>query len=165
MTVFAKVQINDQSFRQAETFLATVPLEMRTGVLPKAMRAAAATVERAARQLAPDSVKSGSREKWSKKVKQQRASTKQHKQTIGHSSVRNYQSAMAIYVGPLYPAGNLINAIGHPHKQVLWGRSTGVTLPETDYLEKAANQTATEQQSAFVNKVKSETEKILKKSP
>jgi hypothetical protein len=163
MTVFAKVEINEQSFRQAESLLTQLPLEMRTGVLPKAMRAAAAPVETLARQLAPDSVKSGSRKYWSKKVREARTATKQHKQTIGHSSVRTYGDAVAIYVGPLHPAGNLINAIGHPHKQVLWGRQTGVTLPPTKYLEQAADQTKAEQQSAFIEKVKSETEKILAK--
>jgi hypothetical protein len=170
VTVFAKVEVLQESFRQAEAHLTAIPFELRTAVLPKALLAAAAPVVQAARKLAPDSVKSGSRKKWSKKVRDARSGTKQHKETIGTSSVRQYGgrgaaagSVLAIYAGPLYPQGNLINAIGHPHAQVLWGRKTGTTLPATDYLLRASEQTKSEQQSAFVSKVKSESERILAK--
>lgn len=161
MTVFAKVEINEQSFREADAQLARLPLELRTGVLPKALRAAAAPVEKKARQLAPDSQKSGSRRKWSKKLRMLRSSTAPHKQTIGHSTVRQYGDTTAIYVGPIHPAGNLINVIGHQHNQVLWGNRTGVTLPGTKYLQDAARQTAGQQQAAFVDKVKAETDKLI----
>ena len=162
MSVFATVKIDEQSFRQAEAFLTRVPFEMRTGIIPKALGAAANPVVTYARELAPDSVRSGSRQLWSKKMQAARSATKQHKDTIGKSTVRQYgQGKAAIYIGPLYPAGNLINVIGHPHKQMLWGRATGSVLPPTDYLNKAAQLTAAAQQSAFVAKVQSETDKIL----
>lgn len=165
MTVFATVQIDEQSFKEAESFLARVPLEMRTGIIPKALGAAAMPVVQEARAMAPDSVRSGSRKFWSKKLRQARAATAQHKDTIGKSTVRQYSGghSLAIYVGPLYPAGNLINAIGHPHNQVLWGHKTGNVIPPTDYLARAAQTTEGAQQNAFVSKVKTETDKLLKK--
>ena len=164
MTVFATVSINQELYRAAEEHITQLPFELRTGVITKAISAAAEPVVKAARVLAPDSVKSGSRQHWSKSLRQKRVSTKQHKDTIGKSTVRQYGSGTsAIYIGPLYPTGNLINVIGHPHAQVLWGRSTGTTLPPTDYLLRAAEQTKSQQQSAFVGKVKSESERILAK--
>ena len=164
MTVFATVNINAQSFQKAEAFLSQLPLEMRTGVIPKALGAAANPVVTLAREYAPDSVKSGSRKRWSKALQRKRAGTKQHKETIGKSTARQYGSGKAaIYVGPLYPQGNLINAIGHPHKQVLWGRDTGAVLPPTTYLDLAGQNSLSAQQSEFVAKVESETAKILAK--
>ena len=159
---FAKVAISEESFRAADVILSRLELETRIVVLEKAVRAAASPVVRAARQNAPDSRRTGSRDLWSKKLKQARANTKQHKDTIGMSSVRNYRGGLiAVYVGPLYPAGNLINAIGHPHEQVLWGRRTGKTLPPTDYLERAGKSTTSEVQAAFIGSVQTQTEKIL----
>lgn len=155
------VVIDEQSFREADQLLARLPFELRTGVIPAALRAAAGPVERAARKLAPDSQESGTRERWSKKVQALRANTAPHHQTIGHSTVREYGEITAIYVGPIHPAGNLINVIGHPHKQVLWGRSTGQTIPPNYYLAAAAEQTKGEQQAAFVAKVRAETDKLL----
>jgi hypothetical protein len=160
---FARVEISEESFREADALLATIPFEVRTKVVQAGLRAAAAPVAAKARRLAPDSVKSGTRDKWSKKLRDQRSNTPQHRKTIGASSVRTYRdSLMAIYVGPIHPAGNLINVIGHSHKEVLWGRSTGRVLPPTKYLSDAAEQTKAQQQAAFVNKVRSETEKLLK---
>lgn len=163
MTVFAKVEINDQAFQQADAELARLPFELRTGVIPKALRAAAAPVEKKARQLAPDSEKSGSRKKWSRKVRQKRAGTKPHKQTIGHSTVRRYRDSDAIFVGPLHPQGNLINVIGHDHNQVLWGNRTGWVIHPTRYLQDAAQQTQGQQQTAFVDRVRTESAKIIAK--
>jgi hypothetical protein len=161
MTVFAQVQIDENQFREADAQLARLPLELRTNVLPKGLRAAAAPVEKKARQLAPDSEKSGSRRKWSRKVRQKRASTKPHKQTIGHSTVRRYKTSDAIYVGPVHPQGNLINVIGHNHNQVQWGNRTGWIVQPTTYLQEAAQQTKAQQQTAFVDKVRSESDKLL----
>lgn len=162
MAVFAQVKIDEQSFRQAEEDLVRLPLELRNKVLTPALSSAAMPVVETAKQLAPDSKKTGSRDKWSKKVRDARSGTKSHKATIGKSSVRKYGDTLqAIYVGPLHPAGNLINVIGHPHRQVLWGRVTGKTLPPTQYLHTAAASTTAAQQAAFVAKVKTETDKLL----
>ena len=159
---FATVEISNESFQSADAQLSRLAFEVRTSVLEKGVRAAAAPVVNRARQLAPDSVKGGSRSRWSKKLKAARQNTKQHKDTIGVSSIRHYRgSTVAIYAGPIHPAGNLINVIGHPHNQVLWGRHTGVTLPPTDYLQRAAQETKAEQQAAFVDKITSESAKLL----
>lgn len=155
------VEIDQQAFAAAEAFLTRVEFELRTKVIEKALKAATKPVIAVARRLAPDSVKSGSRGAWSNRVRNKRSNTAQHKDTIGYSTVRNYGSVAAIYVGPIHPAGNLINVIGHPHEQVLWGKHTGVTLPPTEYLERAAEQTKDDQQAAFVAEVQRETDRIL----
>lgn len=164
MTFFAQVQIDQASFTKAEQFLTRVDFELRTKVLDTALKAAAAPVIKRAEKLAPDSVKSGSRGAWSNKTRARRAGTAQHKNTIGRSAVRNYGAIAAIYVGPLHPAGNLINVIGFQHEQVLWGRHTGATLPPTEYLQQASEQTKDAQQAAFVAAVERETDKILAKA-
>ena len=162
MSTYAKVEISEASFQAASAFLTRLEFEMRTAVVDKALRKAAAPPIALAKQLAPDSKKTGSRDKWSRKTKAARASTKQHKQTIGASTVRHYGSGtMAIYVGPIHPAGNLINVIGHQHRQMLWGRASGQIIPGTKYLKDAGEQTVPQQNAAFVNTVKSEVEKIL----
>lgn len=157
----AQVKINEQSFREADQLLTRIPFELRTKIIPQAIRAAARPVVSSARQLAPDSVKTGSRKHWSRKVRDQRAATKQHKDTIGVSSVRQYGSVVAIYVGALWPAGVLVNVIGHEHAEMWWGKATGRTLPGHGYLEQAGTSTAAAQQSEFVNKVRIETDKVL----
>lgn len=157
-----RVHIDQAAFAAAEAFLTRIDFLVRGMVVEKALRKAAAPAEQRARQLAPDSKKSGSRDKWSRKTAAKRAHTKQHRLTIGHSSVRNYERGLlAIYVGPIHPAGNLINVIGHQHRQMLWGRASGQIIPGTKYLKDAGEQTIAQQNSAFVSTVKSEVEKIL----
>ncbi len=163
MAAFATVKIDEQSFRQAEAFLTQIPLEMRTNVIPKALKAAAKPVVKRAEQLAPDSVRSGSRLKWSAKIRSKRASAAQLKDTIISSRVKVNGSTLRIFVWPMRGPGNLINVLGHPHKQMAWGRQTGIILPPVQFLVQASEQTYSEQQSEFVSKVKSETEKILAK--
>lgn len=158
---FAKVEIENATFQRADALLARLPLEMRIGVIEKALRAAAKPVETRARQIAPDSQRSGSRARWSKKTRAKQANSKPHRQTIGHSTIRGYQGLRAIYVGPLHPAGNLINIIGHNRQQVLWGRRTNRTLPPNEFMKQAAQETTAAQQSAFVETVQRETDEFL----
>lgn len=164
MAAFAKVEINEQSFQQAETFLTQLPLELRTAVIPKALNAAATPVVRQARIFAPDSTKSGNRLLWSKKVREKRSGAPQLKDTIVKSRVRTTPNGLSsIHVWPQNFPGNLINVLGHTHEQILWGRHTGNMLPATQFLVNAAQQTLGEQQSAFVGKVQSETTRLLSK--
>lgn len=161
MTVFAKVQISEESFREADAMLARLPLEIRGKVLARGLRAAAAPVEKRARQLVPRSSQTGSRRRMAKAQAARRVGEAEHRESIGHSTIREYGSITAIYVGPVHPAGNLINIIGHPHQQVLWGNRTGRVVPPTTYLQQAAAETTGQQQSAFVGKVRSESDKII----
>jgi hypothetical protein len=163
MTVFATVDVGEPRFRKAESLLTQLPFEMRTDVVHKAIRAAAAPVEKMAKALAPDSIKTGTRLLWSPKLRTKRANTKQLLESIGHSTVREYGQRIAIFVGPLHPAGNLINAIGHPHKQILWGRPTGAVIPPVKFLQQAAQITASDQGAAFTRKFETEAKRILKK--
>lgn len=162
MKGYAKVEIDAASFRKAEGFLEKLPLEVRIVVVEKSVRAAAAPVVKRAQQLAPDSHKTGTWDKWSQRTLAKRGGARQHKDTIGTSSVRNYSGGLtAIYVGPLHPAGNLINIIGHPHAQVLWGRRTSNIIPPVKYLHEAAEQTKGQQQAAFVSSAERQSKRIL----
>jgi len=166
VTIAVQVVISDDSFRKAESFLTQLPLEMRNKVIPPALKAAGAPVAAKSRELAPSSAKTGTYKLWSKSMLRSRAGSPQHKDTIVVSSVRKYGvdgNVMRVYVGASWPAGNLINIIGHPHQQVLWGRRTGNQIAAVDYLERASAATFGEQQSAFVSRVESETAKILAK--
>lgn len=148
------VKIDDNSFRQADRLLARLPVELRRKIVPRAFRSAVVPATKRMRQLAPDSRKSGSRSKWSQKLRASRASTKQHKRTIGTSSIRRYGEVVAIYAGPIHPAGNLINVIGHPHKQMLWGKDSGKTVAANQYVIDAGEQTKRQQQAVFEARVK-----------
>lgn len=149
-----KVVIDEQSFRQAERVLGRLEGELRRKVVPPALRAAARVSVAKMKQLAPDSKKTGSRNRWSKSVRISRVTTKQHRKTLGVSTVRKYGQVVAIYAGPIHPAGNLINVIGHPHKQMLWGRDSGKTVPANLYVIEAGEQTKRQQQAAFEYHVK-----------
>ena len=149
-----KVVIDEQSFRQAERLLGRLEGDIRRKVVPPALRAAARVSVTKMKQLAPDSRVTGTRRKWSASLRDKRVGTKQHKRTIGVSTVRKYGHVTAIYAGPIHPAGNLINAIGHPHKQMLWGRDSGRTVPANLYVKDAGEQTKSQQQAAFEAHVK-----------
>lgn len=149
-----KVVIDENSFRQAERLLGRLPGELRKKIIPPAIRAATRPAVAKMKQLAPDSKKTGSRRGWSKKVRLARITTKQHRKTIGISTVRKYGEIVAIYAGPIHPAGNLINVIGHDHKQMLWGRDSGNVVKANQYVIEAGKQTTRQQQAVFEAKVK-----------
>lgn len=150
-----RVQIDENSFRQAERLLGRLEGDIRRKVLPPALRSAARPAVNKMKQLAPDSKKSGSRDRWSKATRLKRVTTKQHRKTVGVSTVRKYGQVVAIYAGPIHPAGNLINVIGHPHKQMLWGRPSGATIAANDYVSRAGEQSKSQQQAVFEARVKS----------
>ena len=162
MTTFCKVVISQDRINAAEAFLTRLPFEMRTQVVDKALRAAAAPVVKWAKELAPDSVKTGSRTLWSAKTAAARAGNKQLGETIT-AARRSYGAIDAIYIGPSWPAGNIINVIGHPHKQMRWGRATGRQIAANKFLQNAAEITRSDQGAAFTNKVQSETERLIRK--
>ena len=149
-----KVLIDEHSFRQAERVLGRLDGRLRNKIIPPALRAAARPAVAKMKQLAPDSKVTGTRAKWSKKVRIERMATKQHRKTIGVSTVRKYGRIVAIYAGPIHPAGNLINAIGHDHKQMLWGRFSGNIIKPNIYVIKAGEQTKLQQQAVFESHVK-----------
>jgi hypothetical protein len=149
-----RLVIDEQSFRQTERQLGRLPGQLRNKVLPPALRSAALPAAAKMRQLAPDSKKTGSRNRWSKKTRLARVTTKQHRKTIGVSTVRKYSRIVAIYAGPIHPAGNLINVIGHPHKQMLWGKYGGRTIPANDYVIRAGKLTERQQAAVFEARVK-----------
>lgn len=148
MSTFCTVSINPERYREAENLLTRMPFEMRTKTIGRALRAASKPVVEFAKQTAPDSIKTGSRLLWSKKVAQQRAGKPQLSETIIVKSV-SYRTIDAVIIGPSWPSGNIINVIGHPHSQVLWGRSAGRSVPANKFFQHAAQLTAGEQGAAF----------------
>jgi len=161
VSAFCTVTIDLQRYKDAEVFLTRIPFEMRTKVIGKALKAAAAPVVSMAKSLAPDSVKTGSRLLWSKKVAQQRSSKPQLSETIIVKSV-SYSAVDAVIIGPSWPAGNIINVVGHPHKQVLWGRSAGRTVPPNRFLQNSADLTRSEQGDAFSSTFAREFDRFLR---
>jgi hypothetical protein len=150
VSAFCTVTINLDRYKEAENFLTRMPFEMRSNIIGKALKAAAAPVVRYAKALAPDSVKTGSRLLWSRKTAAQRSGKPQLSETVIVKSV-SYRTVDAVVIGPSWPAGNIINVIGHPHNQVLWGRPTGRNVRANQFLQNAAQLTASEQGTAFSN--------------
>ena len=158
---FATVHISQERYREAENFLTRVPFEMRTNIIGKALRAAAAPVVKMAKSLAPDSVKTGSRLLWSRKVAAQRSGKPGLSETIIVKSV-SYRTIDAVVIGPSWPAGNIINVVGHPHKQVLWGRPTGRTVSANQFMQHAAELTKSDQGAAFSSTFRSAFDRFLR---
>jgi hypothetical protein len=122
-------------------------LQTRTQV--EMVKAAAGIVASRMRQLAPSSAKTGTRERWSRKVREQREGEKPIAETID-IVVRGYGPRTLCLVGPGIPAGVLINVLyGEEHGKIAWGEPTGRTEPGNRFVQQAFDETEAQQQAAM----------------
>lgn len=161
MSEFCKVVISQERINAAEAQLVKLPFEVRSKVLGKALHAAAAPIVKWAKLLAPDSVKTGTRVLWSKSVAANRAGKPGLSETIV-KVIRSYGSIDAIYVGPSWPAGNIINVIANPHRRTYWGKFTRLSIvPPNLFMQHAAELTRGDQGSNFTNTIQKESDRII----
>lgn len=119
------------------------------GTLDRAARKAANIVARRQRQLAPDSRKTGSRDKQSKKTK---AKWNVKLNTTIRTKIIKYPNGVWAVVGPKSPEGNAAHFQQEkPRRNVLWGKATQIKQIrlERNWNVQAFEETKSEQLSAM----------------
>jgi len=144
-----KISVTLPDFGQIDRQLAAVDLNLRSRELKKALRAGGNVVARRARQLAPRSATTGTREQWSAKTEAARASAKPLAETIG-VVVRDYGSTFVLLVGPEYPAGALAHLVEYGHAEYLYGVATGRRVPPHPFMRPAADETEGQVNAAVI---------------
>jgi hypothetical protein len=131
--------------------LAKISVFLRLNVLKKAARAAGNVVRDAARKRAPRSAKTGTRRKWSAKMRAARASVPPYADEI-KVVVRDYGRTVVAVVGA-EAGSNLSHLIEDGHDLVAWGNVTDIVVSGTPVLEPAADETVSEQVRALSSTV------------
>lgn len=119
------------------------------GALDRAAQKATNIVARRQRQLAPDSKKTGSRDKQSKKTK---AAWNVKLKTTIRTKIIRYPNGVWAVVGPKSPEGNTAHFMQEkPRRNVLWGKVTQIKQIrlERNWNVQAFDETKAEQLSAM----------------
>ena len=132
-----------------------VPRLQRYNVSDKAVNAAARIVARRAKQLAPRQTAQQRKKRSAKQAKEANWNIPLY-QTIA-VVVRKYAINAAGIVGPKWPDGNkaYFNTGPGGRRQVLWGKHTGVVVPQIrNWIVKAFDETKTQQLEAMKKSLK-----------
>jgi hypothetical protein len=132
------------------------------GPLDRAVKAASSLIAKRARQLAPDSRKTGSRDKQSAKAK---AKWPVRLKTTIRSKVIRYPNGAWGIVGPKSPEGNAAHFMQEkPRKHVLWGKATAIRKfrIERNWITQAFDETKSEQLSAMEASLKRDIDENMR---
>lgn len=139
------------------------PLVIATGgPLDRAVGKAGQVIAKRARQLAPNSKRTGSKDKQSEKAR--KIWVKQIKNTI-RSVVRRYPTTALAVVGPKAPEGNAAHFNQEkPRKMVLWGKATRIRPYSIarDWIVQAFDETKAEQGVAMETSLKQDIDKVMR---
>lgn len=166
-----KTKIKGQVVTQTkgtEGLFKKLPMAMRYGVLKQAVRAGGQVVAKAAKEAArPHSSKqTGTRKKWSQKIKNQRANNPMPLWKTPATKVKVYKNAVLAMTGPRRPWGNIANIFEYGGTINLWGPSEDNPNPQTyrlpphKFLRFAADTTKGLQRHAFIDQVKKRWRKL-----
>lgn len=156
-------------FKRINRILSKVPAAVHAAATDAGLRPALKVVKKRMQELAPDSRASGSRDKWSKSMRESResGSNKQLKDTIKIKVIRaDKHSTPYGLVGPERPEGNVAHFVAplekNTREKVLWGHRTGTTATkENDFNKRAFDETQNQQRRAFTKGVISRVRKEL----
>lgn len=133
-----------------------VPILQRHKVADQTVRAGCKPIVAKARQLAPRGDRTGTSKRRSKAQQAQANWNIPLWKTIA-MVVRKYSANAAGIVGPKWPDGNkaYFNTGPSGRKQVLWGKVTGVTVPQVrNWIVEAFDETKPQQLEAMKKKLK-----------
>lgn len=131
------------------------------GPLDNAVRKAGGVVAKRARQIAPDSRQTGSRDKQSAKSKKDWP--EKLNKTIRTKVVKYEQTAVAV-VGPKAPEGNMAHFMQEKGRRlVLWGKSTLIALYRINqnWITKAVDETKEDQRREIATSLKADLDKVM----
>lgn len=132
------------------------------GPLDRAVAKGGTVVAKRARQLAPDSRKTGTRDKQSKKARE--TWDTRLRTTIKTKNIK-YDTASISIVGPKAPEGNAAHFMQEkPRRLVLWGKSTLIKMYRIarDWIAQAFDETKSEQQSAMEASLRADLDKVMR---
>lgn len=131
------------------------------GPTDRAVQKAGTIVARRARQLAPNSRKSGSMFKMSHKSF---AKWPHHTRNTIRTKVVKYPTNSVAIIGPKSPEGNAAHfGQEKPRRHVLWGKRTGrMYRIVRNWITQAFDETKSEQQSAMKRSLQADIDKIMR---
>jgi hypothetical protein len=136
--------------------LSKIPIFVRQAVIDKAMPAMAKPIMEKAKDIAPKSLQTKTRDKWGKnKTKHFDPVTWAKDQSADHMGYRTYknQDGAGIKVGAKSPKGNkqrFNQGKNHERRVVYWGKPQGFTYrPRERFMQRAYDETIPQQLTAF----------------
>jgi hypothetical protein len=148
---------------EIEKMFNAVPILERYVVQSATVRAGGRIVTKRARQLAPRSSNTGSKDKWSKSMytgSESRSARKVSEvplwKTVKQVVRKGRYSSLAV-IGPEWPKGNKAHFNTSPsgRRQVLWGTHTGKIVPQIrNWIVQAFDETRPQQLAAMKRKLK-----------
>lgn len=159
-----KTTLDTREMEGLDKLLAQIPTLVLAsgGPLDKAVGKAGTVVAKRARAIAPNSKKSGTKEKQSAKAKS--IWNKQVRSMI-RSVVRRYPTAAVAVIGPKAPEGNAAHFLQEkPRKHVLWGKATSLKPMRIarDWIVQAFDETKQEQFSAMESSLRSDIDGVMR---
>lgn len=159
MSLQVEITFNEDMFRQLER----IPEMLRLAPGERCLKAMVKPVVARAKQLAPSSQQSGSRKKWSSKLKNDPKWNIDSGRHIGTKTIRNNR-ATRIYVGAQYPKGNKQQFDASPkgRRVFYWGKDAGKIRqrPNPHWLQKAYDETKSQQLAAFNEQLAKELKEL-----
>lgn len=158
------LKMNFPSDAELQQLFATVPKLNHYKVLDRAVDAATGPVVKRARQLAPNSSKTGTSKKRSKNQLEKADWNYPLWKTIKRV-IREYAVNAVGVIGPEWPKGNkaYFNTSPKGRKQVLWGKPTGKTAVQVrNWIAQAFDETKTQQLEAMKASVRKSLEQVMR---
>lgn len=159
-----KASLSTEGMKELDDLLNQIPELVRAtgGPLDRAVAKAGLVIKRRAKQLAPNSNQTNTREKQSAKSK--KIWNHKLRDTIT-SVVRKYENYALVIVGPKNPQGNAAHFNQEkPRTHVLWGKATRIqrTKTERDWIVQAFDETKGEQNEAIRQSLQTEIDKVMR---
>lgn len=161
-----KVKVTVTGDKELQAILAKMPqlVVAAGGPIDRAVTKGGAVVARRARQLAPNSTKTGTRRKQSASSK--RIWSKKLKTTIRSVTRRYPQGARALSViGPKAPEGNAAHFMQEDgRRHVLWGKVTRVALYRIarNWITQSFDETRGAQHNAMLTSLRNDLDKVMR---
>ena len=145
-----KIQVNAKVNQKAFDLLDQLPVIVQRKSARKAVKQAANVVAAEIRRRVPESKKTGTREKWSKKTKAKRAGDKTWKKDVRSRLSKKRDEAAA------QVQSNLANIWEFGHEQVLWGKKTGKFIKPKPIMRQSIDTTKPQQDAAMIKTLQKE---------
>lgn len=158
-----KAAVDARELEGLDQLLAQIPqlIVATGGPMDRAVGKAGTVIAKRARQVAPNSKRSKTKDKQS--VKAKKIWNKQVKNTI-RSVVRRYPTTAVAVVGPKAPEGNAAHfGQEKERKHVLWGKDKGRQLRiARDWIVQAFDETKAEQEAAMRGSLQEDIDKVMR---
>lgn len=160
----SKAKVDATELEGLDQLLGRIPalIVATGGPLDRAVSKAGTVVAKRARQLAPDSKKTGSRNKQSEGTKKKWPN---RLRTTIRTKVSRYEGVAVAIVGPKNPEGNAAHFMQEkPRKLVLWGRSTMIKpfRIARDWIVQAFDETKSDQEAAMRASLTEDIDKVMR---